>query len=88
MSETVTEPGFTTLYNPATGDPWPCPDPAVANWEAKGWTRAPASEKPLSSMSKPELEEAAAKRGVAVDAGATKAEIADAITAHDNGQEG
>lgn len=79
MSETVTEGGFVTLYNPATGDPWPCPEPAVPDWEAKGWTRSPASEKSLSSMNKDELIAAAELRGITVEDGATKADILAAI---------
>lgn len=83
MTETVPEGGFVTLHNPHTGDPWECPAPAVEAWEAKGWTRAPASEKSLSSMNKDELLAAAAARGVTVEEGATKADILAAIQAQE-----
>jgi hypothetical protein len=38
MSETARE-GFVVLYNPATGDPWECPEDAVDIWADKGWRK-------------------------------------------------
>lgn len=32
---------FTTLYNPANGLPWDCPNGAVDTFLAKGWTKNP-----------------------------------------------
>lgn len=83
MSES-TRDGFVTIFNPATGDPWECPEAAVDFWTGeKGWTKEPKSEKALSSMNRDELVAAAAARGIEVPADATKADILAAINAQE-----
>lgn len=42
--------GFVTLYNPATDDPWECPEDAVEYWTGeKKWRKTP---KPGNSPAK------------------------------------
>jgi hypothetical protein len=45
MSENDAPEGFVTLFNPATGDPWNCPEGAVDGWLDLGWKKtAPNKE--------------------------------------------
>jgi hypothetical protein len=46
--------GFTTLYNPETGDAWGCPDGAVEYWTSeKKWRKSRAAATPKKSGSEP-----------------------------------
>ena len=46
MPDNAPDTGFTVIFNPATGDPWACPNDAVDGWvNDLGWKRtAPNKE--------------------------------------------
>jgi hypothetical protein len=64
------------LRHPETGGVWDCPADAVAGWEELGWERESAN---LTGMSKTELEQYAAERGVDTSGANTKAQLVAAI---------
>lgn len=46
MAEHDAPEGFVVIFNPATGDPWPCPEAAVDYWtKDKGWRKTAPTPK-------------------------------------------